>query len=441
MKRILRYIFIFLFMFCIVEFFSFANIYGDSINNYMFSHAIAMGEIPYLDFNMVSTPLYPFFMSLGLLFWDNYLVFAIEQSILLTIVFCLLYEIYGKKSYIALLIGCLFAFFAFNATYNFFALFWLVLLIYLEEKFSTKDYLIGFVIGCAILSKQTVGIMLFLPTVLFYYRDIRKFFKRVIGVFFPCIIFLIYLLLQHALYPFFDLCFFGLFDFSSKNGFNFSFYLVFSIVLFCIQFYILCKRKKDIKNYYLLMGISFVIPLFDFHHFSLYVFCFVLQLLPLITKHEDYFGRLSLTLAIVVSIFLFCYLSYLLKPVFSTRIPKFQYTLSSNYDYQKSLATFNFFDKYPKKLILSYGSIQYDISRDNPITYFNILMYGNYGYRGSYEMIEKIKNMKDIYILVDMTSYHDLSSYNQFDKTIVNYVIQHYTKVDSWREFDVYYKN
>ena len=183
------------------------------------------------------------------------------------------------------------------------------------------------------------------------------------------------------------------------------------------------------------------IPLFDFHHFSLYVFCFVLQSLPLITKHEDYFGRLALTLAIVVSIFLFCYLSYLLKPVFSTRIPKFQYTLSSNYDYQKSLATFNFFDKYPKKLILSYGSIQYDISRDNPITYFNILMYGNYGYRGSYEMIEKIKNMKDIYILVDMTSYHDLSSYNQFDKTIVNYVIQHYTKVDSWREFDVYYKN
>ncbi|MDQ9777082.1 hypothetical protein RF400_00440, partial [Acinetobacter baumannii] len=91
-------------------------------------------------------------------------------------------EIYGKKSYIALLVGCLFAFFAFNATYNFFALFCLVLLIYLEEKFSTKDYLIGFVIGCAILSKQTVGIMLFLPTVLFYYRDIRKVFKRVIGV-------------------------------------------------------------------------------------------------------------------------------------------------------------------------------------------------------------------------------------------------------------------
>ena len=116
-------------MFCIVEFFGFSNTYGDSVNNYMFSHAIVMGEIPYLDFNMVSTPLYAFIMSLGLFLWDNYLMFALEQSLLLTIAFYLLYEVYGKKSYIALLSVCLFAFFAFNATYNFLALFFLIFLI------------------------------------------------------------------------------------------------------------------------------------------------------------------------------------------------------------------------------------------------------------------------------------------------------------------------
>lgn len=245
MKKWVRYIFIFLFMFCIVEFFGFSNTYGDSVNNYMFSHAIVMGEIPYLDFNMVSTPLYAFIMSLGLFLWDNYLMFALEQSLLLTIAFYLLYEVYGKKSYIALLSVCLFAFFAFNATYNFLALFFLIFLIYLEEKFPHKDYFIGFILGCAILSKQTVGVMLVIPTLIFYRRDIRKILRRIVGTFIPCFIFLIYLLFQKALYPFFDLCLFGLFDFSSKNGFHFSFYFLFSILLFCIQLWITLKRKKE----------------------------------------------------------------------------------------------------------------------------------------------------------------------------------------------------
>ena len=68
-------------------------------------------------------------------------------------------------------------------------------------------------------------------------------------------------------------------------------------------------------------------------------------------------------------------------------------------------------------------------------------MYGNYGYRGSYKMIERVKEMKDVYILVDMASYHDFSLYNQFDKVVADYVIKHYKKVDSWRDFNVYYKN
>ena len=162
-------------------------------------------------------------------------------------------------------------------------------------------------------------------------------------------------------------------------------------------------------------------------------------------RDRDYFGRLALVLSIIVSIFIFSYLSYLLKPVFSTKIPKFQYTLNSSYDYQRALDNFKFFDKFERKLILSYGStqymVQYDISRDHPITYFDVLMYGNYGYRGSYKMIERVKEMKDVYILVDMASYHDFSLYNQFDKVVVDYVIKHYKKVDSWRDFNVYYKN
>lgn len=66
MKKCIRYLFIFIFVFCIYEFFGFLNTYGDSMNNYVFSHAIVQGEIPYLDFNILTTPLYTFVMSTGL---------------------------------------------------------------------------------------------------------------------------------------------------------------------------------------------------------------------------------------------------------------------------------------------------------------------------------------------------------------------------------------
>ena len=68
-------------------------------------------------------------------------------------------------------------------------------------------------------------------------------------------------------------------------------------------------------------------------------------------------------------------------------------------------------------------------------------MNGNFGYDGSQQMIEKIKDMNKIYIIIDMEQYQNHSIHNQFDKTIVKYVIKHYEKVDSWRDFDVYYKN
>lgn len=445
MKKTICFLLLFLLMFCIVECFGISGTYGDSINNYMFSHAIVLGEVPYLDFNMISTPLYPMFMSIGLCFWDNHLMFMLEQVLLLTVFFFILYQIYGKKCFIALLCGCLFSFFAFNATYNFAVLFCLVLLLYLEEKHSNKDYLIGIIIGLSILSKHTTGLLLLLPSVFYYWKDKKKLLKRGIGVLIPCVLFSIYLLVNGAFSSFIDLCFLGLFDFSSENGFNFSWYLVFSILLFIIQIIITYKKHKDIKNYYLLMGISLVLPIFDFPHFAIYVFCFVLQLLPFITKYEDYFGTLAFILSIVVSVFLFMVFGYLVKPVFATKIPKFQYSIMSSLDYQKVLNNYKTFDKYDNSLILSYGTmqglVQYKISTDEPITYFDILMYGNYGYRGSYKMIDRLKKMNDIYILVDMSSYKNKSSYNQFDKTIVEYVIKNYNKVDSQKNFNIYYKN
>ena len=91
-EKNLKYILIFIFFLIIYQFLGFTNMYGDPIANYGFSHAIRNGEIPYVDFNTISTPLYAFVMSIGLYLVDNYLMFNIEQAILCTVMFYFLYK-------------------------------------------------------------------------------------------------------------------------------------------------------------------------------------------------------------------------------------------------------------------------------------------------------------------------------------------------------------
>ena len=59
-KSIIKYILIFLFVFLGASFF-FSVVGGDVLWNYGFCYALSMGEIPYLDFNMIITPFFPFF--------------------------------------------------------------------------------------------------------------------------------------------------------------------------------------------------------------------------------------------------------------------------------------------------------------------------------------------------------------------------------------------
>ena len=62
--NISKYIILFIIFFIFFLFFSTGD--ADVIWNYGFSHAIRIGEIPYKDFNMIITPLYPAIMSIGL---------------------------------------------------------------------------------------------------------------------------------------------------------------------------------------------------------------------------------------------------------------------------------------------------------------------------------------------------------------------------------------
>lgn len=156
------------------------------------------------------------------------------------------------------------------------------------EKNNKNDYLIGFIIGIAFLTKQTVGLALSLPSFyyLFKYKDYRKFFKRA-GIFLSInIVFVIYLLITNCFSQFIDLCFLGLFDFTKQNGTIFDVnFIIFLIEIICILVFII-KDKKNINNYYILAFSTIAIPLFDFWHVALFTYAFLFLIVEKLRMRE-----------------------------------------------------------------------------------------------------------------------------------------------------------
>ena len=388
-KENYHYLLLFIFIFLTYTLFLFQHNYGDPISNYGFSYAIVKGLIPYKDFNIITTPLYAYIMSIGLFFWNNYTMFLLEQSLIVTIMFYLLNKIYGKKTYILLFVIACFSFLGINATYNFFTFFMMIILLFLENKYKDKDYLIGIVLGLIILSKHTVGIFFIIPSIIYYFKRKDKLLKRFTTTSIVIIIFTIYLILSNSLKQFIDLCLLGLIDFSSNNIHVYNKFFYTTIILFIISLIITIKRK-DITDYYLLFSIAFVIPLFDICHFSIYVLCITLQILPYIKKYEKYIGIVAFTISILIAINNY-YSMLKFSPVLNKDIKHFNYLYNTKYYYKALNKYFSTFDQYENAIILSYTKMQYDISRDNKIDYFDVPLYGNYGYNGSKKIIKEIE--------------------------------------------------
>lgn len=126
-KQIFCFLGIFLVSFCLIHLLGFINNYGDPVNSYGFAKAIKMGQIPYLDFNTISTPLLAMYQSLFLYIWDDFIMINVSQAILVSISFLLLYKMFGKKTLILVLVTVILGCKNLVATYNFMSFFFLVL--------------------------------------------------------------------------------------------------------------------------------------------------------------------------------------------------------------------------------------------------------------------------------------------------------------------------
>lgn len=443
-KSILRYILLFFYFFICLNFVYIA-FRMDSYNNYGFSYGIVTGGVPYKELNMIVPLFGPLFYSTLLFIHKSILVYYFEQSILLTILSYLLFKILDKKAWITITILFLpiiipFAYCLFPG-YNFLILFELILLLYLIDR-KKSDKLIGLVAGISIITKQNIGIFIFIVTLLFSIKNKKKLFNRLLYGMIPIGILFIILLLYGNLYEFIDLCFLGMGDFIGNSNINITCFIITIILMIIISIKFIKDKNKNISYYYLLIYLLVVIPLFDLYHFSLFAYFYVVVFLynSKIKINKKILPYISFAL-INIFICLWVVLSW-------NRFKDYKIYSYKNFEMvlltKEENKTFTSINKYSKgkrfKIIGTPSDIVFVFASNNKkLDSYTVYYNGNFGKDGVNKALKNIINSKDTYFIVDSTKYKNNKEDIQFLKEVPEYITKNYKCIKKIGDYEIYY--
>ena len=408
----------------------------DEVWNYGFSYAIRIGEIPYIDFNMVIPPFYPYFMALPLFINNSYLSFVIFNSIGITLMFYLLFKMYEEYTYLLLLMALILVPIIYP-TYNSFLLILLTIIIYLEKTdYKNKDYLIGFLVAISILTKHSVGLFFIIPSLVFIKNKNINIIKRFIGFIIPNIIFIIYLLINNNLREFINLTILGMLDFTG-NSLGITLSLIIFIIIVLISILIVIKNKKNINNYYLLLAYSIYLPIFDLLHLFYVIFIFLILLKENYKLNYIKYKLLFIVCILLIGIYI-SYSKFKLDFIYPNNINHFEYKFIHK-KHQKYANDILDYLKDKNFIMYDDEAYFYRIALNQKITYLDIVNRGNHGYNGSDKIIELIEENKDRIFLIKKDSGDRISKRKtQLDKKGYDYIKNNFKKIDSIGYYDVY---
>lgn len=278
----------------------------DELWNYNFARNIFDGLLPYRDFNIIITPLYPAIVAIFLNIANEVIVARILAILLFTGTMFLGYKLLDglvKNKWVPIL-GTLILLFIYKdmfwGDYNFAFLFIVMLVMYQELRNNKGkvlilnikyDLLVGVLTGLAILTKQTTGLFLAFTFVVYKWLFVRNkqdailAFKislaRGIGVLIPIIGFVIYLLVTGIMGDFVDYSILGIATFNNSFpysellthpgiGLTFKMIGVLVPVFFIFNTYMLWKSKDTnlaVLLIFSLQNMIIVYPLCDVVHF------------------------------------------------------------------------------------------------------------------------------------------------------------------------------
>ena len=435
-----KYIILFLIVFLLTFIFGFFfySIYIDEVWNYGFAYSISKGLIPYKDFNMIITPLYPFLLSFFINLFGNYLYsMYIFNSLIASLIFIIMFK---KIKYKSLIIYPL-VLFIIGLGYNLFAIFLALLIVMLcKYKYKYTNVILGILVSFLFLTKQNIGFVFLIP-LFFYSKSFKDFILRLFSFSVPILLFLVYLEFNGALYNFIDYCFLGLFDFASKNIMYFLIWLWLPIVFYLI--YKLFKSKFiDEECMYVLCFQMMAYPLFDIFHFNISFILFIFYFLGKVNLNkfkQSIYVILSFLFLICLTIFSFngfvygsrkssfLYMRLLGNNVENGILELEDYVYSNLYLFDNDFDNFYIFDD------LSY-LIKLDMNLQ--IGKYDLINNGNMGYRGENNIIEKLEEKCSNNSCMFVLPKNEVD--NQINKSILKYVKDNYIKINNINIFDIY---
>lgn len=409
-------------MFFTFNYFSTINL--DIIWNYGFSLNFSKGLLPYTDFNMVITPLYPIIVGTFMkILGNNMIIFYLINAILATLIILIVRKL-NKKIVIPFALIILLTS---EPNYDLLSTIFLFLLILLEKE-RKNNYIIGLVLGLAFLTKSSVGIALCLPSLCFI-KDFKIIIKRIIGFLIPNILIIIAFLIKGNLYDYMNYAFFGLFDFASGNG-SFNILTVFTILIITYFLYQYYKSKK-IDNLYIASFQIVMFPLFNISHFIESLIPVVYHFLNKFDQHSKYY-KYSIALFIIPFVFLFynaqineC--NYINKPFDIKYIQQ---------DYIDDLNALNdYFEKdFNNVYFIMHEAYLYNIMLNRDINIYSLSLKGNLGYNGEENFIKKLEALEKGSIIVTSAIYQG----GQSSEKIYNYITNTYSLRGQFHKFSVY---
>lgn len=483
-SEICEYVIIFLAFFgiCFTAYLAQNEISGDCLWLYNMSLKMLNGYMPYKDINMIVTPLMfqitEIFMKI---FGSGIFTYYICMSAFGAIFSVTTYKILEKinKSQIinwGLMIILIFVWVflgLFLYTYNIMIIGFIFIAMFFElkkQEQNTKiyDYIIGLMLGFAAASKQTIGGLAIIFSLLY---DVYKIFylkkseekgsilRKIFGILIVAIPYLVWLLINKSLMPFLDQCIFAIFEFGQKNrtGTFFNYYTLISIAFVGISIALCFIRKCRIipgyekivmLTFYTIPTLFIVIPLMNEYHCGL----MIVATFPLIFFYINLFFENKLAKINNASwIPFFMFLGYTFIFIgfsidiwnydeINNSIEKYKYAGLNDeqvkdinevteYIKDKEALGFKVYILSPDAGIYMIPLERYDNNK------FDLLFQGNLGYDGENRLVETMKNMKNtIFLKRDDLFYQE-------SKIIDDYVKESYKIVDEINGYNVYVTN